>query len=286
MPPFPLCTAYGVVSIHALISRVTAQILKLADIMSLFSPTTAVETSLQREIEELLQSFLDSHIIDEGLNYEVEAKLGRFIDRNTESRISLPVMNTCGRQVGLYRLNPVLVLRPGDWYRFEAEISVQHHRAFNELLNKQVPLRAKHRHEKTLDTIYITPHRQKVRISREQESGRILGSIEKRRIADLSLHLPLAAFDVRISINTETQTAIPNEEALKSWRMETERRKDRISYDFNHFFQVDLTQVIPRASPPKYELEIEVINVQGHLRDDPQTVPRFLASILELAKSI
>lgn len=51
------------------------------------------------EVVEVVADFLSRHIIDEGLNYEVEAKFGTLLDRHSNQRIALPVMNTCGRCV-------------------------------------------------------------------------------------------------------------------------------------------------------------------------------------------
>lgn len=48
------------------------------------------------EIQGHVQGFFERFIIDEGFNYEVEAKFGLFIDRGTNERVSLPVLNTCG----------------------------------------------------------------------------------------------------------------------------------------------------------------------------------------------
>jgi hypothetical protein len=57
---------------------------------------TAVVVNELDEIQGHVQSFLERFIIDEGLNYEVEAKFGTCIDRGTNARVSLPVLNTCG----------------------------------------------------------------------------------------------------------------------------------------------------------------------------------------------
>lgn len=140
----------------------------------------------------------------------------------------------------------MLVLVPADWYRFEAELSMNQHRTLNQMLNNRVSQdnqRWKYRHEKTVDTIYFGPHRNKIRISHDAQSGRILGAIDKRRIADLSLHIPNCPVDVRISINTETKLPSPEPVTLAGWSKNSERYKDRMSYELDRTFQLDLTLV-------------------------------------------
>ena len=120
------------------------------------------------------------------------------------------------------------------------------HRTLNQMLNNRVSQdnqRWKYRHEKTVDTIYFGPHRNKIRISHDAQSGRILGAIDKRRIADLSLHIPNCPVDVRISINTETKLPSPEPVTLAGWSKNSERYKDRMSYELDRTFQLDLTLV-------------------------------------------
>lgn len=58
---------------------------------------TPLGSMILYELESTIKSFIDRTIIDEGDNYEVEAKFGRFIDYNTNNRISLPVLTSCGK---------------------------------------------------------------------------------------------------------------------------------------------------------------------------------------------
>lgn len=139
------------------------------------------------------------------------------------------------------------MLAPSDRFRFEAELSMNQHRTLNQVLNAMVAQanqqRWRYRHEKTVDSIYVGPRKSKIRLSRDSQSGHILGAIDKRRIADMSLHIPAAPVDVRISINTETRLPPPEPATLEGWTKESERYKDRVSYAFERTFQVDLTLV-------------------------------------------
>jgi hypothetical protein len=88
----------------------------------------------------------------------------------------------------------------------------------------------------------MTPTRKKVRVSKNQQ-GHILEVMEKKKVADLPIHCPASPFDIRISINTETKMPIMEETQIVDWTKQSERRKDRISYVFDSFVKVDLTQV-------------------------------------------
>ncbi len=88
----------------------------------------------------------------------------------------------------------------------------------------------------------MTPTRKKIRISRDQQ-GHILEVMEKKKVADLPIHCPASLFDIRVSINTETKMAMVEEAQIADWTKQSERRKDRISYVFDRFIKVDLTQV-------------------------------------------
>jgi hypothetical protein len=124
-----------------------------------------------------------------------------------------------------------------------------------------------------------------MRVSRESQTGRVVGAIEKRRIADLSLHIPASPLDVRISINTETKVRL-TDEVLKSWPIEDDRHKDRVSYEFDHFLHVDLTQVkqeINGRSVLRHELETEILDIQKQMAD-PLLPARFVCNILDIAR--
>lgn len=181
-------------------------------------------------------------------------------------------------------------MTPGDWHRFESNLSLKQHRLFNEVFNKQVAQDSHHwryKHEKTIDTVYFTPQRKKVRVSRDQE-GHIVGLLEKHKVADMSIYCPASPFDIRLSINTETKLPLTTEEQLQSWTKQSERRKDRISYDFGHFIQVDLTQVRQQdvttgSSITLHELELELIDVQRQM-SHPDVGAHFISNVLDIAR--
>lgn len=126
-------------------------------------------------------------------------------------------------------------------------------------------------------------------MSRDMQTNRILQAMDKRRVADLALHIPACPFDVRISVNLETIQPGLTEESLQGWpQVEGERLKDRISYEFGDLLKVDLTQVRQGSnvagSTPKHELELELSDAQMQLRNDPALVAKFLCNILDLAR--
>ena len=181
------------------------------------------------------------------------------------------------------------MLAGGDWYRFESDLPVSLHRTINGLLNEQVgryPGSWRYRHERTSDLLYLTPQRRKVRVTREAgPGGRLLGVMEKRRVADLSLHVPASPVDVRISVNTETRITAPPEDTLRSWTLELERQKDRRTYEYDHWLQVDLTQVVQGPHDVRHELELELVNTQQQLLD-PAMPFRFVCNLLDIARRL
>lgn len=54
------------------------------------------DASVSAEIQYHIQIFFERLMTDEGGNYEVEAKFGKYIDNTTNERISLPILTTCG----------------------------------------------------------------------------------------------------------------------------------------------------------------------------------------------
>ena len=92
-------------------------------------------------------------------------------------------------------------------------------------------------------------HAVKVRVSYDQKTGQLLGTIMKARVADLDIYNPQSPMDCRISINLE----MPYEgdvEELKSIATDSripDRNKDRLSYTQSHY-QIDLTQVTQLTS--------------------------------------
>lgn len=198
-------------------------------------------------VEECLQSWLHqflSRAPSAGV-YEVEAKLGRFLDKTTGERINLPVYSE------------TILSESSNWYRFESDIPVALHRHFNSLLNKEVSKsRLSYKHVRSVDSVYSSGS-SKCRVTTD-EKGNFIECIEKRRVSDLAIFFPNAPFDVRISINQEAPVPRPAGSPFM------DRRKDRMSYILaEHGLQVDLTQVRQSGeASPRHELEMEFLQPQ------------------------
>lgn len=163
----------------------------------------------------------------------------------------------------------------------------------NLLLNEQVAAerdRWKYKRLKTTDSIYYGPNHSKCRITRDQTTGAIVEAIDKRRIADLALHIPQATVDVRISVNIERKLTNITEASIANWRLDGVRRKDRLSY-YDRHIQADLTQVMQGDGStrvtPHHELEIELVHLNEQLASHPESLPiAFLSNIIDVARSI
>ncbi|WFD30446.1 mRNA-capping enzyme subunit beta [Malassezia sp. CBS 17886] len=187
---------------------------------------------------------------------QIEAKVGRIVDRNTNARIQLPV------------LTETIVDMRG--IRFESNMSMRQHHHFNKLLNELVAcsatqgahgaVRYSHQREKDYfydETLADTGETVHLRVTRDAKTKQIKpgGVVRKQRIADLNVYCPRRAFDYRISINTETPMEPPPEHSEPSYV----REKDRLSYSHQNT-NVDLTQVTLPEKPqePAHELEVEI----------------------------
>ncbi|KAF9274493.1 mRNA-capping enzyme subunit beta [Linnemannia elongata] len=213
-----------------------------------------------------------------GENIEIEAKVGILIDKITQQRIQMPVQN----EVVLPETHS-----SNRWYTFSSDMTVAQHAHFNRCLNKSVEMsqhsESKVAYKHTYETDqFFTVQGKKTRVSRDQKTNAVIGTIQKRRIADLDIFSPRRPFDYRISVNVEEPVAQP------SGNPERERKKDRVSYQLNNL-KIDLTQVksnnMPNnpAQPPSYsqmrpsaqqnqldlthELEIEFVNAEELARE-------------------
>ncbi|KAK2809236.1 hypothetical protein FQN50_004072 [Emmonsiellopsis sp. PD_5] len=237
-----------------------------------------------------------------GAVLEVEAKLGRLVDRNRGDRVRIPALTECI----LSKEDPNI--RIG----FESSMSLAQHRALNNFLNdavkasiaqpgtNRIPLTYAHKKER--DTFYeIAPsalppiiqhhlnprHKPKVRVTTDQRTGAVLARIIKCRIADLDVYSPRTCLDWRISVNLEMnyegdvgELILPSDPmspvgtAPGAGRKGGERNKDRMSY--RHLaYQIDLTQVAMTeqdSSTPQpdveHELEIEISSAMVRRQGD------------------
>ncbi|KAM0814185.1 putative mRNA-capping enzyme subunit beta [Seiridium cardinale] len=254
-----------------------------------------------------------------GIQWEVEAKLGKIVDRNTNGRVKYPVNGECA-------------LTADAHVAFRSSMTLAQHRVFNEWLNtnlatthpqnphtrpyEHVPISYKHRRE--VDEFYELPpilasrlpgvlaslqsSKQSVkgRISRDQQTGEILAKIVKARVADLNVHLPMARLDCRISINLEWDWDGPADEIIHGHPAgrdrQPDRAKDRMSYSQGHF-QVDLTQVSQANArtghlEKEHELEVEMnaaaLLEQGHraLENEPNLYPELVETFVNNIRAL
>ncbi|KAK3313150.1 CYTH-like domain-containing protein [Apodospora peruviana] len=260
----------------------------------------------QESMTRAVADFLFAHILkspdindiqSRGVQFEIEAKLGILIDKNTNGRVNLPIVSDC-----------VLSDR-GGWLGFRSSMTEAQHKSYNDYLNSlvllahpdnkanvgrpqpRVPIKYLHRRE--IDRFFELPnsmrdsalpacvsshmasrgHYAKVRVTYDQKTDEVLAKIVKCRIADISLHFPQCPLDCRISVNLEMEwdgeiDALERLSQASSRPSPPHRNKDRLSYTHSHY-QVDLTQVtqvtqvVPGPSnaqrqEKEHELEIEV----------------------------
>lgn len=211
-----------------------------------------------------------------GAVLEIEAKLGRLIDKGTNDRISIPVMT----EAILNRNSPNIRTA------FESSMTEYQHRALNAFLNKallstkqpksvppiaqaQKPARVPmdYKHTKELDTFYELSQRgllslpnslnvstrtshgnkMKVRVTHDQKTGKELAKIVKIRLADIDIYSPHNQVDWRISVNVEMNFQGDLGDLIEPERKQGgagDRAKDRLTYH-HQAYQIDLTQVSP-----------------------------------------
>jgi hypothetical protein len=203
------------------------------------------------------------------------------LDKQTQRRVEMPVLNDC-------------VLSDGGsqpWFRFESNMTLEQHRAFNALLNKRVTetppgaMKMAYKHTREIDELYAVAAGRKVRVTRDkttQEVRRplerrlnliqVLAVIEKKKIANLHLFMPTMPFDCRISVNQEIAAVEPVN--LEPFQV---RSKDRLSYKHD-VFQYDLTQVRTTTTTTQgeisHELEMEVRFALEKTGSDKQDIAR------------
>ncbi|KAG6003192.1 hypothetical protein E4U21_002269 [Claviceps maximensis] len=248
------------------------------------------------EISKTVADFIFIHVVNNpdikeilsrGIQFEIEAKLGTLIDKDTNYRVNRLLDTEC-------------VLHDNGRVAFRSSMTEAHHKSFNEFLNdvviktdprgpngvRRVQVHYKHRRE--VDRYFeLTPELQnrlpgcvrsrlgsrarnvKARVTYDQRNGEVLNKIVKARVADIDVHMPTNPMDCRISINLEMNWDGPVQELEQLGAAHndksTNRQKDRLSYTQGHY-QVDLTQVVMSNSGPgnapktdkEHELEIEL----------------------------
>ncbi|PTB65821.1 mRNA triphosphatase CET1 [Trichoderma citrinoviride] len=270
------------------------------DIQEILGPWEASITGL-KPIEELSKNVADfffihainnqdmQEIMSRGIQFEIEAKLGTLIDKDTNQRVDRFVSTEC-------------ILDDNGRVAFKSSMTEAQHKSYNQFLNdmvvqtdprnpngssaKRVQVIYKHRRE--IDRFYDLPtelhghlpgcmrarlgsrsRNIRVRVTYDQKTNQILNKIIKARVADIDLHLPMSPFDCRISINLEMNWdgSVEELEQAPSNRSDRQpdRNKDRLSYKQGPY-QIDLTQVAHPTNGPgntqridrEHELEIEL----------------------------
>nr|XP_018265938.1 uncharacterized protein I303_02315 [Kwoniella dejecticola CBS 10117]OBR88096.1 hypothetical protein I303_02315 [Kwoniella dejecticola CBS 10117] len=224
-------------------------------------------------------------------NVEIELKLGILMSvpdhqGNPPRRIRMPTQSEM-------IVPPDYPLGP-----FQATMHPQQHKTLNNLLNQaaqqSVSLspeqgRVHFTRSKLTDSFHGQGGRSgKVRVSRSRETGEVVEVVKKRRVADMNVYCPGAAFDWRISVNVEEPYEMPDIPPAMT------RDKDRASYR-HQVCQVDLTHVMSKqenaqAKPvSSFELEIEVLDVPTLLAEGQAQSDRFdeiLQNVLDTARML
>lgn len=105
------------------------------------------------------------------------------------------------------------LLTPLSRVRWAQRRSQHQHKHYNNLLNNLMntshqsdhpspPLEYSHLH--LIDTFYpVEGQRQKVRVTRDEQSGKVQECMKKIRLGDLNIYSPKRAADWRVSVNLE-----------------------------------------------------------------------------------
>lgn len=237
--------------------------------------------SITKEIADFLYLFVVNRndwnqLQSQKIAVEVEAKLGTLVDKSTNQRLDLPIASEAALAAG-YGGGPAGM---GSKVQFRSEMPEEVFQMGNGWLNNRVEQTSKsgsgpkihYVHRREIDTFYnlgtealktLPPAMQqylntpqlrnrglKVRVSRDQKTGKEIARIVKARVADLDVYFPKGGMDCRISVNLEMEYDgdLPIDAGMQPGvDDEGERRKDRLSYK-QCGYTVDLTQVSSAVS--------------------------------------
>jgi hypothetical protein len=105
-------------------------------------------------------------------------------------------------------------------------------------------------------------HRQRVRVTADSKTGKLLTAICKVRVADLEIYMPDHPFDARISVSLEIRFPLSKVGSLVKHTEDgvpQTRRKDRLSFKHQDLVSIDLTIIAATSSKDKaFELELEL----------------------------
>lgn len=208
--------------------------------------------------------------------FEVEAKLGKLIDRHSKARLQLPVLTDSVLQP--HRLDTA----------FEPALTKMQYARLNKYLNDMVarsrhPSRSgiKYTHPKQVDRFYHLTregfaalplevrelhegnpnHKLKLRVTTDP-TGAVTARIVKIRVGDLEIYCPGNEFDIRISVNLECSYS-DGYEAAGYVALDADpedsrpRDKDRLSYQ-HQASSIDLTLVKNNRQEESFEIEVEL----------------------------
>ena len=232
------------------------------------------------EVTRELCDFLDAFVVSndgwrslEGVKLEIEAKIGMLVDDMTGERLSLPI-----RTETVLDSNKIQV-------RFQSYITVEHHKSINAFLNdtfaksqsaSRAPMKYKHTKERDVfyefhpdsHFAYLPPSAQniikptnhtRIRVTRDDETGKDLSKIVKHRVEDLNIYSPGTEFDYRISLNLEFPFHGPSDNLVeaKERGAKKERLKDRMTY-WHQDYRIDFTQAKPSEMKADWTHELEI----------------------------
>jgi hypothetical protein len=154
---------------------------------------------------------------------EIEAKLGHLVNKQSETRIRLPVMSET-------------ILNDSEIeFKFISNMTMRQHSSYNQLLNHFAgKIKLKYVHTKATDQFLLSPSLRNVRRTIDEETT---VTIVKTKIEHLNIYIPRLPFDCRITVNVESKVNVNDE-----LKVQMERKKDRLTYSLFPF-QIDLTQV-------------------------------------------
>ncbi|KAK9461957.1 CYTH-like domain-containing protein [Lipomyces oligophaga] len=179
---------------------------------------------------------------------EIEAKIGLILDRNTGTRLVLPIDSEA-------LLNTEMLT---GQYKFHSDVGPLQLEAYVRFLKEHMKKKKEgaagpeitHHHILQLDSFY---RMEPIRVSTDTTSGKEIAKITKIRVSDLMLACPGSTFDVRISLNLEQPET---EELLEKYKQKRYRRKDRDSFLHGNT-RIDITRV-ESAEANTFEIECEL----------------------------
>eukprot|EP00917_Polyrhabdina_sp_WS-2016_P022100 GHVP01047889.1.p1 GENE.GHVP01047889.1~~GHVP01047889.1.p1 ORF type:complete len:258 (+),score=53.20 GHVP01047889.1:144-917(+) len=206
---------------------------------------------IAREIGNSIYESLESiykNIDKKTTEIEIEARLGVFIDSQTQERIYLPILTPC-------ILDPDIA----KWYHFETSLTPETHKKYNEQLNRMVLEtqkntykgdKVKYSHTKTIDHVFKNTKPKIRKTIQEGDKNGVLNSKDTLRCIDI--YIPKSEVDLRIAISIEK--ILYDNEPLKEL---TKREKDRRTYKKSNI-SIDLTQTSQSSSSKGNEIRNEI----------------------------